>query len=295
MRRVALFAMAALSGLSAFGQGLLDCVEPDVLRALLPQGQGQGMPVITGEVPQELAALKMPGAFSWIGSAERIVGRVNATTNASQVSAAWRSSLAPEAARVAAGAALTSSGWQVHPPRGISVFTSAASPFSQTACRDSKAVNFNASAMDGVTYVLVTLRRGDTSGDAICNQPASRPFSTGTGMEPHLPQLDLPVDPATGVAALLRRADSGGSSNSGTHLAQAEFTIRDSAGNIARHLARQMAEQGWISDADWSGASTAGSSWSKALGAGAVVQGTLSVTAFDERQFVAVLRLSRLP
>jgi hypothetical protein len=295
MRRVALFAMAALSGLTAFGQGLLDCVEPDVLRALLPQGQGQGMPVITGEVPQELAALRMPGSFSWIGSAERIVGRVNATTNASQVSAAWRSSLAPEAARVAAAAALTSSGWQVQPPRGISVFTSAASPFFQAACRDRKAINFNTSAMEGATYVLVTLRRGDTSGDAMCNQPASPAFSTGTGLDAHLPRLDLPVDPATGVAALLRTAGYGSNGNSGRVDAHAEFTIRDSAGNIARHLARQMAEQGWISDAEWSGTASAGSSWSKALGDGVRVHGSLSVTALEERQYVAVLRLGRLP
>src|SRR5690606_22393000 len=115
------------------------------------QGQGQGPPVITGEVPQELVALKMPGAFTWIGSAERIVGRVNATTSLSQVSAAWRSSLEPEAARAAAAAALTASGWEVQPPQGMRVFTSASMPVTQAACRDGRPVNLRANAMDGVT------------------------------------------------------------------------------------------------------------------------------------------------
>lgn len=291
MRRVAFFTMAALSGAAALGQSLLDCVEPDVLRALLPQSQGERPPVITAEVPQEISALKMPGAFTWIGSAERITGRVDATTSASRVTAAWRSGLAPEAARAAAATAMTASGWEVRPPLGMSVFSSAAMPVTQTACRDGKPVNVNASAVDGVTYVLVTIQRGNT-GDSTCSRPAPPAFSTGTGLEPHLPRLEMPVDPATGAAA--RMQSGGGGSNGGVLRARAEFTARDSAGNIARHFARQMAEQGWTSDANWSGVSTAGSSWSKRPDAGALVQGTLLVTALDERQFVAVLRVSRL-
>lgn len=294
MRRIALFTLAALCGITAFGQGLLDCVEPDVLRALLPQGQGQAPPVITGEVPQELVALKMPGAFTWIGSAERIVGRVNATTNLSQVSAAWRSSLAPEAARAAAAAALTSSGWAVQPPQGMRVFTSASIPVTQTACRDGRPVNLRASAMEGVTYVLVTLQRGSPGANPACNQPLTA-FSTGTGLDPYLPLLEMPVDPTTGAAATLRGGSYGGGPAGGTVHARAEFVTGDAAGNVARHFAQQMAEQGWSSDADWSGASSAGSSWSKRPEAGTLVQGTLMVTALNERQFVAVLRVSRLP
>ncbi|HUG72599.1 MAG TPA: hypothetical protein VMK82_04165, partial [Steroidobacteraceae bacterium] len=266
MRRVACFTMATLATVAAFGQGLLDCLEPDVLRALLLENQGQRAPVITGAVPPEIAALRMPGAYTWIGSAERITGRVDATTNASHVTAAWRSSLAPEAARAGVAAALAASGWEVRPQMGaaMSVFRT---PMAQTACREGKPVNVNASAMDGVTYVLLTLQRGNNT-NTTCNQPARTLPTTGTGLEPHLPRLEMPVDPATGVAA--RMQSSGASSGGGAINARAEFVVRDSAGSIARHFASQMAQQGWTSDASWSGAATAGSSWSKRPDAGSL-------------------------
>jgi hypothetical protein len=232
----------------------------------------------------------MPGTYTWIGSAERITGRVDATTNASHVTAAWRSSLAPEAARAGAVAALTASGWEVRAQMGasIAVFNS---PMSQAACRQGKPVNVNASAMDGATYVLLTLQRGNNS-NTICSQPARTFPTTGTGLEPHLPRLELPVDPATGVAV---RMQGGGSSSAGGVInARAEFVLRDSAGSIARHFASQMAQQGWTSDASWSGASSAGSSWSKRPETGSLLQGTLSVTALDETQVVAALRVSKL-
>jgi hypothetical protein len=290
MRRVACFTMATLATVAAFGQGLLDCLEPDVLRALLLENQGQRAPVITGAVPPEISALRMPGTYTWIGSAERITGRVDATTNASQVTSAWRSRLAPEVARAGAAAALAASGWEVFPQlgAGMSVFSV---PIAQTACRDGKPVNVNASAMDGVTYVLITLQRGNNT-NTVCNQASRPPMTTGTGLDPHLPRLEIPVDPSTGVAARMQRADtaiSGGAVN-----ARAVFTAGDSAGNIARHFAKQMVEQGWSSDANWSGASTAGSSWSKRPDAGSLVQGTLSVTALDDRQVVVALRVSKL-
>jgi hypothetical protein len=288
MRRVACFTMATLATVAAFGQGLLDCLEPDVLRALLLENQGQRAPVITGAVPPEISALRMPGTYTWIGSAERITGRVDAMTNASQVTSAWRSSLAPEVARARAAAALAASGWEVLPPLGMSVFSM---PVAQTACRDGKPVDLNVSAMDGVTYVLLTLQRGNNT-NPVCNQAARPPMTIGAGLEPHLPRLAIPVDPSTGVAARMQRSDTGFSD--GAVNAGAVFTVRDSADNIARHFAKQMAEQGWSSDANWSGASTAGSSWSKRPDSGSLVQSTLSVTALDDRQFVATLRVGKL-
>jgi len=292
MRRIACLAVAALCGAGASGQSPLDCVEPDVLHSLLLQGQGEAT-TITSQVPPEISALRMPGGFNWIGSAERIMGRVNATTTMSQVTAAWRSSLPPDAARAAAASALATSGWDVRPtPAMNSVFRTASMQFAQPACRDGKPVNISASAMDGATYVLLRIQRGNI-GNTICDQPMRPAFNSGTGFDAHLPHLEMPVNPANGLEAGMMM--SGGSGSSGTaYNAHAEFMASDSAGNIARQFARQMDDQGWDSDADWSGSSTAGSSWSKRVDAGAPVQATLTVTAVDKQQFVAMLRVIRL-
>jgi|SRR5690606_15135977 len=289
MRRIACFTMAALCGAAAFGEGLLDCVDPDVLRALL--SQGEQAPIIAATVPQEISALRMPAGFTWIGSAERMTGRLDALTTASQVTAAWRSSLAPDAARAAATAALATSGWEVRPSPGVAVFGSSSLLIPQTACREGKPVNVIANAMEGVTYVLLSIPR-DANSMSVCNQPVRPTMMSSTGLDRHLPRLELPVDPGTGASAVMR---SSGTSFGGTSLnARAAFAVRDSAATVARHFARQMSEQGWASDASWSGASTAGSSWSKRPESGTLVQGTLAVTAVDERQFEVVLRISTL-
>jgi len=292
MRRVAFVTMAALCAAAAFGQGLLDCMDPDVLRTLLMQGQGQQLPVITVAVPAELSALKMPREFAWIGSAERITGKVDATTSASQVTAAWRTSLAPDAAQAATATALTASGWEVWPRSGagLDVFRTPAMQTWQDACRDGKPVNFTAGAMDGVTYVRFTIQRNSNYNSA-CSQRAMSARAYATGLEKYMPHLEMPVDPATGMAA--RSRGNGTSSADGVVTAEAEFALKDSVGNVAGNFAKQMTGQGWTPDANWSGATTAGSSWSK-RDAGALIQSTLSVTAVDDQQFTAALRVIKL-
>lgn len=288
MRRYAFIMMAALSGAAA-AQSVLDCVDPDVLRTLLSQSQMDRTAVITAEVPAEVAALKLPGEFTWIGSAERITGRVDATTNAIQVTAAWRTSLAVDAAREAAAAALRASGWEVgeQPGMGMGVFVTAAIPVGQPACRDGQPVNFTVSALDGVSYVLFTIQRGNAN--LMCSTfPRS---SITAGMGRYLPRLELPFDPASG--AMARMNSSGGSSSSNSFAARAELTTQDSAANVARHFAAQMQQQGWVSDATWSGDTTAGSYWSRQY-ADATFHSTLSVTAVGNGQIITLLRVTKM-
>jgi hypothetical protein len=292
VRRIASFTMAAICSASAFGQALLDCIEPDVLHTLVLQGQGARPPAFAATVPQELSALRMPGAFTWIGSAERASGVLGAAASASQVTAAWRSNLAPDAARDATAGALAASGWEVRPSpfTGVSVFASRVLPASQLACRAGMPVNFTTSAMDGVTYVMATIQRGNNN--AICTQAVRPSPIAASGMASHVPRLDLPINPETGMAA----QPAGESTSQGTGFlnARSEFDSRESAGNIARHFARQMAEQGWSSDANWSGASTAGSSWSRRPDADSLLHASLSVTSLDGRRVAASMRISKL-
>jgi hypothetical protein len=284
--------MAAFASFAAFGQSLLDCVDADVLNGLLLQAPGERPLAITAAIPPEVSALRMPGGFGWIGSSERILGRVDATTNASLVTAAWRSNLAPEAARAATAAALTASGWEIQtqPRMSMGVFRPANQQVWQTACRQGNPLNFNAGTLDGVTYVLVNLQRG--SNNTTCSQPALPQTMTRSVLEPYLPLLEMPVDPATGSVAHMRSGNS--SFNGASVSASAEFAVEDSAGSIARHFARQLAEQGWTNDANWSGADKAGSTWSRRVDAATLAQGTLSVSHLGERQFVTVLRVSKL-
>lgn len=290
MRRTAFITLAASWGAMAFGQGLLDCIEPDVLHALLLQDQGTRPPAITATVPQELVPLKMPREFTWIGSSERAVARVNANADLIQVTAAWRSSLAPDAARSAAAAALKAAGWELRQPFGpavVAFVSPETQSLAQPACRDGGLVNFTASAMDGATYVLFTIQRGNP-GTTVCNQPA-RPMMT-TGFEQYTPRLEMPPDPATGTA--VRQQGSNTSSGGGSMSTGVEFMVKDSPGNVARHFEKQLAAQGWTSDSTYTGTTTAGSTWSRRDGTTLVVV-SLRVTAMDGQRMAATLRINK--
>lgn len=295
MRRSAFFTMATLASAAVFGQGLLDCIEPDVMRALVPQIPGEQPPVVTGALPPELSAVKLPREFSWIGSAERVTGRLDANTNAVQVTAAWRSSLPLEATREAATNALTASGWEIRSLGTIrnGGFKASFIPVPRMACRDGKTVDVNAGAMDGATYLQLVVRRGMVN--SICNQPAQALRIATGGLGEYLPRLDLPA--AAGPAMNL---NGGASSSTGSGVGSRwastamDFVVPDSIDSIARHFASQIAAQGWSSDAKWSGGSTAGSSWSRRIEGGTLVLGTLSLTALGERRFNAGFRLVTL-
>lgn len=296
MHRTAFFTMAALASAAVFGQGLLDCVEPDVLRALVLQGQREQAPLISGALPAELSTLRLPREFSWIGSAERITGRVDANTNATQVTAAWRSSLPVDAAREAARSALAASGWEV---RSMGIFMNMKGGFRasflsvpMTACRDGKPVDVNVSAMDGATYLLLVVRRG--MANSLCNQPVPNMGAASGWLGEYMPRLDLPAAAGPVIANVSGFSGAGSSNGSTVASTSMDFVLQDSIDNIARHFARQIAEQGWSSDTSWSGGSTAGSSWSKRVDGGALMLGTLALTAIDRQQFAASFRVSRL-
>ncbi len=62
MRRIALFAAGTLFGVTAFSQSLLDCMDQDVVRGLLLQGQSENPIVISAAVPPETGELQGAGA-----------------------------------------------------------------------------------------------------------------------------------------------------------------------------------------------------------------------------------------
>lgn len=292
MRRVAFLTAGALVGAAAFGQDPLECVDPDVLRALVfPGGAGQST-LVTSGVPAELSAVHPPSQFSLIGSTERDLGAVLGNSNARILSAVYRTSLSPDVARTAALDALAADGWDVHlqqPQLGSGVFVSASQPISQAACRDGAAISVTASSLDGKTYVTYGTSIGANS--SACDPRLRAPYALQSSSDEYMPTLALPADPTTGAPAQMRGGGGGGSGSARN--ARAEFRVNESVRNVADFFARQMADQGWTADAAWSGTTTAGSSWSRAAESG-TVHGTLQVTAVDDGQFTAILTVVTL-
>jgi len=275
------------------GQSPPNCIDPDVLRGLLLPGSGVTFRV-TADAPPELDGFKPPRQLGWVGASERGAGTMAQST----VSAVYRSTLTPEAARNAAIGALTAAGWKLHATgniRSSSVFAAVNMQIGDTYCRDGKQATLTASGLEGVTWVVLSIPRNADRNSGLslaCNNPPQAISGTDSTLDAYLPQLELPRDPATGgpVIAL----GGGGGINSDTdRRMNVSFTLKDSVDNVARHFAGQMAQQAWRADASWSGAGTAGSSWTRQVNAGTVLLGTLGVSAFDEGRFTVVFHVVR--
>jgi hypothetical protein len=160
--------------------------------------------------------------------------------------AAYRSSLPPDAARNAALGALVAAGWKLTPrqplPRSTAFTVASNARVQEMYCLDDDAAVVNATAMDGVTYVQVQVSRGTADGATFnngCNAPPLRPSMAGafTGniysLLQYLPTLDAPADPASGRPVQMTL----GSSNPGGRPTESmvRFTVKDSAANVARH------------------------------------------------------------
>ncbi len=272
---------------AAFGQDLLDCIDPDVLHGLLLPNPNDQQVNVNTVVPAELSALRMPAQFSWIGSMERTLGRVDATTMATTVTAAYRTMLAPAAVRPLAASALDSGGWQLtNSPLSQNAFVAANALVTQTFCREQQQLSLNAGTIDGVTYVMFAISRGAASN--ICNSRRNSPAFISPEMDGYAPTLELP-DPGGSTQLRMQNGSTGGGNTSRTY--RTSFEFKDSVDNVARHFARQMTAQGWTSDGSWSGASTAGSAWVKQVAPGATVQGTLQVIAVEQGRFAVSLHL----
>jgi hypothetical protein len=267
----------------------LACLDPDVLHGLLLQGYSNPTFSIATALPLELTSFKAPPQFTWVGLTRRhpVVSTVQAT-----VIAVYRTTLAPAAALAEGGRALTAVGWQAQPTGyvpPVSIFKSGdARVNGETYCREGQPVSIGAGAIDGVTYVALSVARDQerSGGRNVCDNPPQTVVRRGSSLDQFMPVLEAPRDRETGrpVAVSEGSSSSGSSKRSGT----ARFMIRDSVGNIAQHFGRQMAEQGWMAEANWTGTVTAGSTWTRRIDADTLLQGTLTVSVFQEDRFTAV-------
>jgi hypothetical protein len=266
-----------------------NCVDPDVLNGLLLRMIGQTLR-ISASPPPELAGFKAPRQLVWMGSSERGKDKDPMST----LSAVYRTSLAPDAARSATGAALGALGWKPqanHNPMSGNVFIAENFPAADAYCREGKQISLAARALEGVTYVVLAVPRKHAGASAACDQPPPPGAAAQSALDAYLPKLEMPQDPATGAPVPVQSMAGGAGSNTQRRM-NVTFVLRDSADNVARHFARQMAQQGWTADVDWSGRDTAGSSWTRHAD-GDVLQATVVVSAFADGQFTTVFHVVR--
>lgn len=276
--------------LQASTNDLVDCLDPHVLFGLMLVYETDFK--VLQASPPELGDLKPPRELTWLGAAERT------TSGTSMWSAVYRTGLAPDAARAAMEKALVAIGWKARSSvlaTYPAMFVSPDNPLTgEPYCREGSGLTLTASALDGVSYVVLSRMAGARFA-ATCDGSGLPEFTSATSpLDAALPQFVLPLDPATGRPVAMR-GGGGGSSAGGSRWnrrSNISFRSRDSLGGIASHFASQLAAQGWRQDSSWSGTVSAGSTWSRGVDDGTLLEGSLRISAFGNDRYTVVFRAS---
>ncbi len=263
---------------------LLACLNPDVLHGLVMR---DGELVVSLDRPPEMSFLATPAELDWIASAAR----------STSTTAAFRSALAPEAALSAAMGALEQDGWTTQPfNTSGGVFSPPVQVLTGSACQANQRVSVTTRPADGGSYLTYGFKANSAvTGCGPANSAGlAGPFvpTPDDGVQAYMPTLQFPPDPASGRAAITEGNRGGGSTrsryNSTTVLLDMPIV------ELASVLSRQIAEQGWVADASWSGAVTAGSSWSRQPSPEIDLAGTLELVETGDSSYTVMFRIVQL-
>lgn len=271
MRKFIIAAGAITLAMAAPAQELLQCVNPDVLNGLVYNGRAEMKLSLSRSLPANADGFRAPSGFSLIGSGVRGPG-------GSSTVVAYRTSLESAAALETLIQSLSGEGWKretvQQPAIGFLVLPTQPGP-GATVCRNGERRNVRVQDVGGVHYATIS---GSTASPAhACNTPMPQPAGFGNpearlaAARASLPRFTFPA--SARMAANRPEASMIGGMNS----AVVRIESPDSAASLSRHLARQLTEQGWSSDAEWNGKLSTGSTWTRRNADGEPMWGMLEI------------------
>lgn len=277
----AIFSFLIFVPINAFSDDLLSCVDPDVVTALLSFGYRAGSE-ITDEMPQELAAVRYPDTFDFIGS----------MTSENLISAAFRTELDPDGAESVVAGLFGGQGWRPMPRRreGMRSGFQPSREASQRQLRlchaDGNSVSIMAREEERGTFV--TLFRSNAARSADCNQEPTADGSIRWGFTDDLmPILELPANSTT------RGSGHGGIIQSSGDDAETHVRVITDLRpeELLELFSSQLATQGWVADSSWIGELSQGSTWSLNLDGLPRTVGNLHLVSHSEGDYTVMFSM----
>jgi hypothetical protein len=287
MKKLILVLSGALVSLTAVGQDLLQCVNPDVVNSLLFHGRADLHQTVTRGLPADLADVAVPGGFELIGGAVRDEMGI--------ATVAFKTHLDSDEAFAALLASSEAKGWELEDdtqPFMARVFNLSSGPTTGTICLNGERRSLRVRDVAGNRYATVATQASDRPRD--CNAPDPR-----LAMRPPMPGLATGELPSLYLPESVREPNGnplgGGSGMSGANFSTSvQVASPESGARIADHLAGQMVEQGWLEDGRWTGALSAGSSWTRQAEDGVSLAGTIEIVDLGDDQFHVSFRMRTL-
>lgn len=240
---------------SALAQEALQCVNPDVLNALIFRGNAESKLVVRRGMPEVDAGFRAPAGFTLVGNGVR--GMENPVT-----SVAYKTDLPTATAFNNLLASLDGEGWKRENAVQVPMATFSVAgqqPMSAQLCRDGERRVVQMAEVGDVRYATIVgfaLAQPRACNAPVPQQAGIDPIAIMRARQANLPRFSFPDTARPGTIA------PDGEQNSGsTHFTTTRIVSPDSASSLARHLGRQLSEQGWRNDTTWNGKLGSGSTW----------------------------------
>jgi hypothetical protein len=263
-------------------QDLLECVDPDVKQGLLFQGFEVDR-VVSRAMPRLLDGLQAPQGFEFVGSSES-----NLQTNA-----AYKTALASDAALDAMVDALRADGWTAAERPGMrgGGFVSSAQPALSMVCRGDDMATVMSRESSGATFVNLTMAASSANVSCNATSPSPTNMFPGGAVGRFLPRLSLPADARNAAAGF---GLGGGSSSNRSASTSVAVDTQLTPQELLAHFEQQLRDQGWNSDASWSGRLSAGSAWSARPEADVQLAGLLDIVDMGASGHQATFRATQI-
>ncbi len=285
MRKLFVLLLSAGWCATALSQNLLQCINPDVVRSLLlPTNSGNAV-AVTADAPPGLDDIVTPQGFDWIGGVDGEARDV----------IAYRTALAPLAAKDAALDALEAAGWESFDalagrPATFFLADAIEATADVAICRANDIGRLAVRNVSGTRYVSVSLETQNGSGGCMEQQrQLERRRTPFGGASEYLPSLEFPAD-TTGRNGAGSLGFSGGGSDRDFG-SRTTIESDSTAATLAEHLGRQLSAQGWLLDSSATGRLSAISNWTRQQDSGSRLIGTLDITDLAGRSYEVEFRV----
>lgn len=290
MRKFVLALGSLALAATASAQQVLQCANPDVLNSLVFNARPESKMVVKRTLPDVVAGYRAPAGFTLIGSGIR-------GDNASTV-VAYRTALEPATALDSLLSFLSGEGWKREAPQAApSGMMFGPQTLDASVCRDGERRSVQVREVEGIRFARIVGYQASPPRACNAPQPTNGQAMNGFGnpLAAHnaamalMPQFSFPANAKMAAA---------GPDNPNTGGRGAVSTVRiespDSAATLAGSLAQQLATQGWRRDAEWKGALSTGSTWTRKADDGNSYLGALELLGASKDTYDVAFTVSVL-
>ncbi len=249
---------------------VFQCVNPDVMNALVFDANDYLKPTIRRAMPDAVTGFRAPAGFTLIGAAT--LARPGATT------VAYKTTAEADKALASLIAFSSTEGWKrENAVGGQQPGVAATSPqlLVATLCRNGERRGLRVQDIEGVRYA--TIDGADIVPRYPCDTPRPQDslvdqMASINALTRSLPQFSFP-------ATTRMSGDGVGNAFNGNDAVSTSLRLEspDTAVTLLGNLGRQLVTQGWHGDAEWTGALSSGSTWTRRSNDGRDYVGKLEI------------------